>query len=61
VGVVFCLLLAVFQLILGSACNMLEEINMSMMRGFDTAIQVTETIDSQFVANIQYKVRLSAS
>jgi len=38
-----------------------EAVKASMMRAIDSAIQVTETMDQQFVANIQYKVGLSRS
>jgi len=43
-------------MLLGATCRILESIKSSMMGAFDTAIEVTEKIDSQFVANIQYKV-----
>ena len=52
---------AVFRYILGSACNLVDAIQGSMMKAFDSAMQVTEKLDSQFVANVQYKVSLSAS
>jgi len=47
---------SVFRMLLGATCRLLEQIKSSMMGAFDTAIQVTEKIDSQFVANIQYQV-----
>jgi len=47
---------AVFRLILGPLCRLIDGINSAMMRSFDSAIQVTEKLDNQFVANIQYKV-----
>jgi len=51
---------AVFQFILGPACNLIDAIQGSMMKAFDSAMQVTEKLDTQFVANVQYKVSLSA-
>ena len=56
-----CAVFAVFRYILGSACNLVDAIQGSMMKAFDSAMQVTEKLDSQFVANVQYKVSLSAS
>jgi len=47
---------AVFQLLLGPICRLVDAVNMAMMRSFDSAIQVSEKLDKQFVANIQYKV-----
>jgi len=35
---------------------MIDAIQSSMMGAFDSAMQVTEKLDSHFVANIQYKV-----
>jgi len=37
-------------------CKLADAVHSGMMRCFDSAIQVTEKLDSQFVANIQYKV-----
>jgi len=47
---------AVFRLILGPLCRLVDAVNAAMMRSFDSAIQVADKLDSQFVANIQYKV-----
>ena len=45
-------------MLLGATCHLLDAVKSSMIGAFDTAIQVTEKIDTQFVANIQYKVGL---
>jgi len=49
---------AVFKLLLGPLCKLLDVVRSSMMKCFDSAIQVSEKLDTQFVANIQYKASM---